>query len=136
MYCRIFLACKHTNNLFSFKFSWFPENTILLQLSLASFIFNFKKINIAAEDLIAFVKLYFVIDDYEFVAYANYNFVYFKEFYKILKAKTIVKKLLKYNAKPIFVKIFINISWLNTTKKNLAYWTLNLASHISANYKY
>ncbi len=86
-----------------------PAGAILLQRNSASFILDGKQVDVAAEDLVATAKPYFVMDGYDFVAYANRNSVPFKEFYKIPEAKTVVRGSLRYNGNPTFIKAFADI---------------------------
>lgn len=117
-YCGGLPARECANNPLGFKFSWSPRGAILSQQNSASFILDDKQVNIAAEDLMASAKPYFVMDGYDFVAYANRNSVPFKEFYKIPEARTVVRGSLRYDGNPMFIKAFADIGWLDATGKD------------------
>lgn len=91
---------------------------LLSQQNSASFILDGKQVDIAAEDLMATAKPYFVMDGYDFVAYPNRNSVPFKEFYEIPEARTVVRGSLRYDGNPRFIKAFADIGWLDATKKD------------------
>lgn len=117
-YCGGLPARECANNPLGFKFSWSPRGAILSQRNSASFILDGKQVDIAAEDLMATAKPYFVMDGYDFVAYANRNSVPFKEFYKIPEARTVVRGSLRYDGNPTFIKAFADIGWLDATEKD------------------
>lgn len=58
----------------------------------------------------ATAKSYFVMDGYDFVAYANHSSVPFKEFHRILDVKTVVSGSLRYDGNPTFIKAFADIA--------------------------
>ena len=117
-YCGGLPARECANNPLGFKFSWSPRGAILSQRNSASFILDDKQVDIAAKDLMASAKPYFVMDGYDFVAYANRNSVPFKEFYKIPEARTVVRGSLRYDGNPMFIKAFADIGWLDATGKD------------------
>ena len=83
----------------------------------ASFILNGKQVDIAAKDLMATAKPYFVADGYDFVAYPNRNSVPFREFYKIPEAHTVVRGSLRYEGNPALIKAFADAGWLDASEK-------------------
>lgn len=87
------------------------------QMNSASFILNGRQVDIAAEELMATAKPYFVADGYDFVAYPNRNSVPFREFYKIPEAETVVRGSLRYEGNPTFIKAFADAGWLDASKK-------------------
>ena len=87
------------------------------QMNSASFILNGKQVDIAAKDLMATAKPYFVVDGYDFVAYPNRNSVPFREFYKIPEAHTVVRGSLRYEGNPAFIKAFADAGWLDADGK-------------------
>lgn len=87
------------------------------QMNSASFILDGKQVDIAAEDLMATAKPYFVVNGYDFVAYPNRNSVPFREFYKIPEADTIVRGSLRYDGNPAFIKAFADTGWLDASEK-------------------
>ncbi|MCJ1346192.1 hypothetical protein MMC31_004406 [Peltigera leucophlebia] len=117
-YCGGLPALECSNNPLGFKFSWSPRGAILSQRNSASFILDDKQVDIAAEDLMATAKPYFVMDGYDFVAYPNRNSVPFKQFYKIPEARTVVRGSLRYVGNPTFIKAFADIGWLDATEKD------------------
>ena len=87
------------------------------QMNSASFILNGKKVDIAAKDLMASAKPYFVANGYDFVAYPNRDSVPFREFYKIPEADTVVRGSLRYEGNPAFIKAFADAGWLDANEK-------------------
>ena len=88
------------------------------QMNSASFILNGKQIDVAAKDLMATAKPYFVVDGYDFVAYPNRNSVPFREFYKIPEAHTVVRGSLRYEGNPAFIKALADAGWLDANEKD------------------
>ena len=87
------------------------------QMNSASFLLNGKQVDIAAKDLMATAKPYFVMDGYDFVAYPNRNSVPFRDFYKIPEADTVVRGSLRYDGNPAFIKAFADAGWLDAAEK-------------------
>lgn len=87
------------------------------QMNSASFILHGKQVDIAAKDLMATAKPYFVADGYDFVAYPNRDSVPFREFYKIPEADTVVRGSLRYEGNPAFIKAFADAGWLDANEK-------------------
>lgn len=65
----------------------------------------------------ATAKPYYVMDGYDFVAYPNRNSVPFREFYNIPEAHTVIRGSLRYAGNPAFVKVLIDLGWLDTEQK-------------------
>ncbi|CAD6573599.1 MAG: hypothetical protein ASARMPREDX12_006128 [Alectoria sarmentosa] len=116
-YCGGLPALECANNPLGFKFSWSPRGAIMSQMNSASFILNGKKVDIAAKDLMASAKPYFVANGYDFVAYPNRDSVPFREFYKIPEADTVVRGSLRYEGNPAFIKAFADAGWLDANEK-------------------
>lgn len=62
-------------------------------------------------------KPYFVKDGYSFLAYPNRNSVPFREFYNIPEADTVIRRSLRYEGNPTFLKALANPGWLDTDEK-------------------
>lgn len=62
-------------------------------------------------------KPHFVMDGYDFVAYANRNSVPFREFYNIPEADTVIRGSLRYAGNPAFVHALIQLGWLDQGNK-------------------
>ena len=116
-YCGGLPALECASNPLGFKFSWSPRGAIMSQMNSASFLLNCKQVEIAAEDLMASARPYFVMDGYDFVAYPNRNSVPFREFYKIPEADTVVRGSLRYEGNPAFIKAFMDAGWLDANEK-------------------
>jgi saccharopine dehydrogenase (NADP+, L-glutamate forming) len=116
-YCGGLPALECANSPLGFKFSWSPRGAILSQCNSASFLSRGKRVDIAAEDLMTTAKPYFVMEGYEFVAYANRDSVRFREFYKILEAETVIRGSLRYEGNPMFIKALADIGWLDAEEK-------------------
>ena len=116
-YCGGLPALECANNPLGFKFSWSPRGAIMSQMNSASFIRDGKQVDIAAENLMATAKPYFVMDGYDFVAYPNRNSVPFRDVYKIPEADTVVRGSLRYEGNPAFIKAFADAGWLDASEK-------------------
>lgn len=116
-YCGGLPALECANNPLGFKFSWSPRGALMSQMNSASFILHGKQVDIAAKDLMATAKPYFVADGYDFVAYPNRDSVPFREFYKIPEADTVVRGSLRYEGNPAFIKAFADAGWLDANEK-------------------
>ena len=116
-YCGGLPAPEYSDNPLRFKFSWSPRGALLSQRNSAQFLLNGKEVTIAAEDLMATAKPYFVADGYSFYAFPNRNSVPFREFYNIPEAETVIRGSLRYEGNPAFVAALANIGWLDTDEK-------------------
>ena len=62
-------------------------------------------------------KPYFITPAYAFVAYPNRDSTPFKEFYNIPEAETIVRGTLRYQGFPAFIKVLVDLGWLDAEQK-------------------
>lgn len=117
-YCGGLPAPECSDNPLKFKFSWSPRGALLSQNISAILLKEGKVVEIPAQELMATAGPYYVMDEYDFVAYPNRNSVPFREFYSIPEAHTVVRGSLRYEGNPAFVKALIDLGWLDTTEKD------------------
>jgi saccharopine dehydrogenase (NADP+, L-glutamate forming) len=116
-YCGGLPAPECTNNPLGFKFSWSPCGALLSQRNSARFLKDGKVVEIPAEDLMATVAPYHVMEGYDFVAYPNRDSVPFRDFYRIPEAHTVVRGSLRYKGNPAFVQALASLGWLEQGQK-------------------
>jgi saccharopine dehydrogenase (NADP+, L-glutamate forming) len=117
-FCGGLPAPECADNPLGFKFSWSPRGALLSQQNSATFLQDGEVVTIPAEDLMSTAKPHFVMDGYDFVAYANRNSVPFREFYNIPEADTVIRGSLRYAGNPAFVHALIQLGWLDQGEKD------------------
>jgi spermidine synthase len=90
---------------------------LLALLNTASYISGGKQLDIPGSELMGVAKSYFVSPAYAFVAYPNRNSVPYREWYEIPEADTIVRGTLRYQGFPEFIKVLVDLGWLDATVK-------------------
>lgn len=116
-YCGGLPAPDCADNPLGFKFSWSPRGALLSQRNSARYLKNGEIHEISSEDLMATAVPYYVMDGYDFVAYANRDSVPFQKFYNIPEAHTIIRGSLRYKGNPAFVQALANLGWLDQERK-------------------
>ncbi|KAI6023488.1 Spermine/spermidine synthase-domain-containing protein [Pisolithus marmoratus] len=99
-YCGGLPAPECSGNPLGYKFSW-----------------SSPQVDITGSDLMGYANPYFISPAYAFVAYPNRNSVPFREFYDIPEAETIVRGTLRYQGFPEFIKVLVDLGWLDATEK-------------------
>lgn len=93
---------------------------MLLALRNAAKIYQDGKIlDIASKDLMGTAKPYFIYPGYAFVAYPNRDSTPYKERYHIPEAETIIRGTLRYQGFPQFIKVLVQIGFLEETPVQL-----------------
>lgn len=75
--------------------------------------------DIASKDLMGTAKPYFIYPGYAFVAYPNRDSTPYKERYSIPEAETIVRGTLRYQGFPQFIRVLVEIGFLEDTAQDI-----------------
>ncbi|EEB95705.1 hypothetical protein MPER_05283, partial [Moniliophthora perniciosa FA553] len=129
-YCGGLPAPQFADNPLGYKFSWSSRGVLLALLNNASYIENGKTASISGQQLMTTAQPYYISPAYAFVAYPNRDSTPFREFYRINsegEGETVVRGTLRYQGFPAFVKLLVDLGWLDTTSKE---WLSNDLSWI------
>ncbi|KAL4246140.1 spermidine/spermine synthase family protein [Abortiporus biennis] len=117
-YCGGLPAPECSDNPLGYKFSWSSRGVLLALLNNASYLTEGKVLNIEGKDLMGYAKPYYITPAFAFVAYPNRNSVPFQEFYNIPEAETVVRGTLRYQGFPEFIKVLVDLGWLDASAKD------------------
>jgi len=117
-YCGGLPAPECSGNPLGYKFSWSSRGVLLALLNSASYLSDGKQLDISGQELMGYAKPYFISPAFAFVAYPNRNSVPFKEFYNIPEAETVVRGTLRYQGFPEFIKVLVQLGWLDASEKD------------------
>ncbi|KAI1099254.1 saccharopine dehydrogenase [Jackrogersella minutella] len=117
-YCGGLPAPENSGNPLGYKFSWSPRGVLLALRNAASFYQGGKVVNVAGPDLMATAKPYHIYPGFAFVAYPNRDSTPYKERYNIPEAQTIIRGTLRYAGFPEFVKVLVDIGFLNDEEQS------------------
>ncbi|KAI5118731.1 hypothetical protein M0805_000061 [Coniferiporia weirii] len=117
-YCGGLPAPDCADNPLGYKFSWSSRGVLLALLNPASYLSEGKQLDVSGTDLMAHAQPYFISPPYAFVAYPNRNSVPFRDFYKIPEAETVVRGTLRYQGFPEFIKVLVQLGWLDAEEKD------------------
>jgi saccharopine dehydrogenase (NADP+, L-glutamate forming) len=84
----------------------------------AKFWQNGKIVDVAGPDLMATAQPYHIYPGFAFVAYPNRDSTPYKERYNIPEAETIIRGTLRYVGFPLFVKVLVDIGFLNDEERS------------------
>ncbi|PSR78702.1 saccharopine dehydrogenase [Coniella lustricola] len=115
-YCGGLPAPEASGNPLGYKFSWSPRGVLLALRNAASFYKDGKIVNVAGPDLMATALPYHIYPGFNLVAYPNRDSTGYKERYNIPEAQTIVRGTLRYAGFPEFVKVLVDIGFLDDTE--------------------
>ncbi|RYP63883.1 hypothetical protein DL771_009058 [Monosporascus sp. 5C6A] len=99
---------ENSGNPLGYKFSWSPRGVLLALRNPASFYQDGKVVNVAGPDLMATAKPYHIYPDS----------TGYKERYNIPEAQTIIRGTLRYAGCPEFVKVLVDIGFLNDEEQS------------------
>ncbi|KAF3760070.1 Apo Saccharopine reductase [Cryphonectria parasitica EP155] len=116
-YCGGLPAPESSGNPLGYKFSWSPRGVLLALRNAASFYRDGKVVNVAGPDLMATAKPYRIYPGFNLVAYPNRDSTPYKERYNIPEAQTIIRGTLRYAGFPEFVKVLVDIGFLDDTER-------------------
>ncbi|MBW0488195.1 hypothetical protein O181_027910 [Austropuccinia psidii MF-1] len=114
-YCCGLPAPECSNNPLGYKFSWSSRGVLLALLNSAKLYSKGKLIEIKGSDLMNHAKPYFILPAFAFVAYPNRDSTPFREFYDIPEAQTVIRGTLRYQGFPEFIRVLVDIGFLNET---------------------
>jgi spermidine synthase len=117
-YCGGLPAPECSGNPLGYKFSWSSRGVLLALLNSASYLSGGQQVDIDGKDLMGYARPYFISPAFAFVAYPNRNSVPFKEFYRIPEAETVVRGTLRYQGFPEFIKVLVDLGWLDAAEKD------------------
>ncbi|CAH7682696.1 spermidine synthase [Phakopsora pachyrhizi] len=117
-YCCGLPAPECSNNPLGYKFSWSSRGVLLALLNSAKFYSNGKLVEVEGRDLMDHAKPYYLSPAFSFVAYPNRDSTPFREFYSIPEAQTVVRGSMRYQGFPSFVKVLVDIGFLNEIPLN------------------
>ncbi|ESK84188.1 saccharopine dehydrogenase [Moniliophthora roreri MCA 2997] len=129
-YCGGLPAPQFADNPLGYKFSWSSRGVLLALLNNASYIENGKTASVSGQQLMTTAQPYYISPAYAFVAYPNRDSTPFREFYRINsegEGETVIRGTLRYQGFPAFVKVLVDLGWLDTTPKE---WLSNDLSWI------
>jgi len=112
-YCGGLPAPEASDNPLGYKFSWSSRGVLLALGNAAQFWRDGKVEEVAAKDLMGTAKPYFIYPGYAFVAYPNRDSTPYKERYRIPEAQTIVRGTLRYQGFPEFVRVLVQVGFLD-----------------------
>jgi len=116
-YCGELPAPEASDNPLGYKFSW-PSRGVLLALrNAARYYKDGKFVDIAGPRLMGTAKPYFIYSGYAFVANPNRDSTPYKERYNIPEAQTIIRGTLRYQRFPEFVRVLVDMGFLDDEVK-------------------
>ncbi|KAK0615961.1 Saccharopine dehydrogenase [Bombardia bombarda] len=114
-YCGGLPAPEDSDNPLGYKFSWSSRGVLLALRNAGKWWQDGKIVEVAGKDLMKMAKPYFIYPGYAFVAYPNRDSTPYKERYNIPEAQTIVRGTLRYQGFPQFIKVLVDIGFLEET---------------------
>lgn len=118
-YCGGLPAPECSDNPLGYKFSWSSRGVLLALRNAAKVWQDGKIVDVASKDLMDSAKPYFIMPGFAFVAYPNRDSTPYKERYNIPEADTIVRGSMRYQGFPQFVKVLVDIGFLEETPSDL-----------------
>lgn len=117
-YCGGLPAPEASDNPLGYKFSWSPRGVLLALRNSAKYYKDGKIEEIPGHQLMDSAKPYFIYPAFAFVAYPNRDSTPYKERYRIPEAQNIVRGTLRYQGFPEFVRVLVDIGFLNEEEKD------------------
>ncbi|KAI9721457.1 MAG: Saccharopine dehydrogenase [NADP(+), L-glutamate-forming] [Candelaria pacifica] len=120
-YCGGLPAPEASDNPLGYKFSWSSRGVLLALRNAAKYYKDGKVEEIPGPELMATAVPYFIYPGFAFVAYPNRadaikDSTPYKERYSIPEAQTIIRGTLRYQGFPEFVKVLVDMGFLNETE--------------------
>ncbi|RYP13728.1 hypothetical protein DL765_006744 [Monosporascus sp. GIB2] len=117
-FCGGLPAPENSGNPLGYKFSWSPRGVVLALRNPASFYQDGKVVNVAGPDLMATAKPYHIYPGFNLVGYPNRDSTGYMERYNIPEAQTIIRGTLRYAGFPEFVKVLVDIGFLEDEEQS------------------
>ncbi|KAH8887025.1 Saccharopine dehydrogenase [Thozetella sp. PMI_491] len=114
-YCGGLPAAEDSDNPLGYKFSWSSRGVLLALRNAGKWWEDGKIVEVAGKDLMGTAKPYFIYPGYAFVAYPNRDSTPYKERYSIPEAETVVRGTLRYQGFPQFVRVLVDLGFLEET---------------------
>jgi saccharopine dehydrogenase (NADP+, L-glutamate forming) len=114
-YCGGLPAPEDSDNPLGYKFSWSSRGVLLALRNAGKWWQDGSVVEVAGKDLMNTAKPYFIYPGFAFVAYPNRDSTPYKERYNIPEAQTIVRGTLRYQGFPQFIKVLVDIGFLEDT---------------------
>lgn len=114
-FCGGLCSPECSDNPLGYKLSWSGRGVLLALRNAAKIVQDGQIVDIASKDLMGTAKPYFIMPGYAFVAYPNRDSTPYAERYNIPEAKTIIRGTLRYQGFPQFIKVLVQIGFLEET---------------------
>jgi saccharopine dehydrogenase (NADP+, L-glutamate forming) len=111
-YCGGLPAPEDSANPLGYKFSWSSRGVLLALRNAGKWWQDGSVVEVAGKDLMNTARPYFIYPGFAFVAYPNRDSTPYKERYNIPEAQTIVRGTLRYQGFPQFIKVLVDIGFL------------------------
>ncbi|KAK4250248.1 Saccharopine dehydrogenase [Corynascus similis CBS 632.67] len=111
-YCGGLPAPEDSDNPLGYKFSWSSRGVLLALRNAGKWWKDGSVVEVTGKDLMKTAKPYFIYPGFAFVAYPNRDSTPYKERYAIPEAQTIVRGTLRYQGFPQFIKVLVDIGFL------------------------
>ncbi|KAF9897242.1 saccharopine dehydrogenase (NADP+, L-glutamate-forming) [Lobosporangium transversale] len=117
-YCGGLPAPEASNNPLGYKFSWSSRGVLLALKNNAKFYENGEIVEYSGNDLMNSAKPISIYPAFAFVGYPNRDSTPYKQRYNIPEAQTILRGTLRYAGFPEFVKVLVDIGFLDDAPKD------------------
>ena len=114
-YCGGLPAPEDSDNPLGYKFSWSSRGVLLALRNDGKWWKDGAVVEVEGKDLMKMAKPYFIYPGFAFVAYPNRDSTAYKERYSIPEAQTVVRGTLRYQGFPQFIKVLVDIGFLQDT---------------------
>ena len=111
-YCGGLPAPEDSDNPLGYKFSWSSRGVMLALRTAGKWYRDGAVVEVEGKDLMNTAKPYFIYPGFAFVAYPNRDSTPYKERYNIPEAQTIVRGTLRFQGFPQFIKVLVDIGFL------------------------
>ncbi|KAK4163533.1 Saccharopine dehydrogenase [Cladorrhinum sp. PSN259] len=112
-YCGGLPAPEDSDNPLGYKFSWSSRGVLLALRNTGKWCQDGDVVEVQGKDLMKTAKPYFIYPGFAFVAYPNRDSTIYKECYNIPEAQTVVRGTLRYQGFPQFIKVLVDIGFLD-----------------------
>ncbi|KAK4203350.1 putative saccharopine dehydrogenase [Triangularia verruculosa] len=114
-YCGGLPAPEDSDNPLGYKFSWSSRGVLLALRNTGKWWQDGNVVEVEGKDLMKTAKPYFIYPGFAFVAYPNRDSTIYKQRYSIPEAQTVVRGTLRYQGFPQFIKVLVDIGFLEET---------------------
>lgn len=118
-YCGGLPAPEDSDNPLGYKFSWSSRGVLLALRNTGKWWQDGNVVEVQGKDLMKTAKPYFIYPGFAFVAYPNRDSTIYKERYNIPEAQTVVRGTLRYQGFPQFIKVLVDIGFLEESSLSI-----------------